>query len=115
VILDTAHNREGLALTVRQVNKQAQGRIHFVLGFVKGKNLDLILPLFPKHASYYFSRANIPRGLDAELLQAAARKHGLEGAVYDTVPEALVAALGEASETDVIYVGGSTFTVADAL
>ncbi len=115
VIFDTAHNSEGLALTVGQVKKEPHNSLHFVLGFVKDKNLDLILPVFPKHASYYFCRANIPRGLDAEILQAEARRYGLVGAVYDTVPEALTAALGKAAESDVIYVGGSTFTVADAL
>ena len=115
VIFDTAHNSEGLALTVGQVKKEPHNRLHFVLGFVKDKNLDRILPVFPKDASYYFCRANIPRGLDAEILQAAAAKHGLPGGVYDTVPEALMTALGKAAESDVIYVGGSTFTVADAL
>lgn len=115
VIFDTAHNSEGLELTVAQVKVQPHEHLHFVLGFVKGKNLDRILPLFPGHARYYFCRANIPRGLDAEELQRQAQKHGLSGKVYDTVPMALQAALAAASEQDVIYLGGSTFTVADAL
>ncbi len=115
VIFDTAHNSEGLTLTVAQVKHQPHDRLHFVLGFVREKNLEQILPLFPKHASYYFCRANIPRGLDAELLQARAAKYGLAGSVYDSVPQALMAALERASEADVIYLGGSTFTVADAL
>jgi dihydrofolate synthase/folylpolyglutamate synthase len=115
VIFDTAHNSEGLSLTIAQVKHQPHEHLHFVLGFVKGKNLELILPLFPRHARYYFCRANIPRGLDAEILKATAGKYGLEGSVYDSVPEALKAALSAASEKDVIYLGGSTFTVADAL
>ncbi len=115
VIFDTAHNSEGLSLTIAQVKYQPHEQLHFVLGFVKDKNLDQILPLFPEHASYYFCRANIPRGLDAELLQASAHRHGLKGEAYDSVPEALRAALARATEADVIYLGGSTFTVADAL
>ena len=115
VIFDTAHNSEGLSLTVAQVKAQPHEDMHFVLGFVKGKSLDRILPIFPRHARYYFCRANVPRGLEAAMLQQEARRYGLTGAVYDTVPEALQAALAAASEADVIYLGGSTFTVADAL
>jgi dihydrofolate synthase/folylpolyglutamate synthase len=115
VIFDTAHNREGLELTLAQLKYQPHDQLHFVLGFVKDKKLELILPLFPKHARYYFCRANIARGLDAEKVQYEAAKYGLSGAVYDSVPNALKAALAEASESDVIYLGGSTFTVADAL
>jgi dihydrofolate synthase/folylpolyglutamate synthase len=115
VIFDTAHNREGLELTLAQLKYQPHDQLHFVLGFVKDKKLELILPLFPRHARYYFCRANIARGLDAEKLHYEASRYGLSGVVYDSVPNALKAALAEASEDDVIYLGGSTFTVADAL
>jgi len=115
VIFDTAHNREGLELTVAQFIKLPHRQMHFVLGFVKDKNLELILPLFPKHARYYFCKADIPRGLNTEILQAAAREFGLEGKRYESVPEAVKSALAAASESDIIYVGGSNFTVADAL
>ena len=115
VIFDTAHNSEGLALTIAQVKHQPHKRMHFVLGFVKDKKLESILPLFPGHASYYFCRANIPRGLDAEILQNKASHYGLDGRAYESVQEALQAALSAASDEDVIYLGGSTFTVADAL
>jgi len=115
VIFDTAHNSEGLSLTLEQLQQQARGQLHFVLGFVKEKNLDRILPFFPKRAGYYFCRADIPRGLDAEILRAEAEKYGLFGEAYASVPKALNAALMKASEGDTIYVGGSTFTVADAL
>ena len=115
VILDTAHNTEGLTLVLEQLRQLPHADFHFVLGFVKDKNLDGILPLFPKHARYYFSKADIPRGLDARILADKAHGFGLKGQVYPSVAGALQAARALASENDVIFVGGSTFTVADAL
>jgi dihydrofolate synthase/folylpolyglutamate synthase len=115
VILDTAHNTEGLTLVMEQLKQLPHDNFHFVLGFVKDKNLDLLLPLFPSNAKYYFSKANIPRGLDAHVLRDKAREFDLEGMVYPTVAGALDAARENASEKDVVFVGGSTFTVADAL
>ncbi|NNF18144.1 MAG: bifunctional folylpolyglutamate synthase/dihydrofolate synthase, partial [Flavobacteriaceae bacterium] len=115
LIYDTAHNKEGLALTMQQLQTEEYDVLHLVLGFVKEKNLDLILPLFPKNAKFYFSRPDIPRGLDGELLREKAAHYGLLGNVYASVPKALERALSKAAANDLIYVGGSTFTVADVL
>jgi len=115
VICDTAHNKHGLEIVLHQVQKEQFDTLHFVLGVVNDKDLEEILPLFPKSAKYYFSRPNIPRGLDAEILQAKAKDFGLYGKVYPSIPEAYQQALKSASKTDFIYVGGSTFVVAEIL
>jgi dihydrofolate synthase / folylpolyglutamate synthase len=115
VICDTAHNKHGLEIVLNQVQKEQFDSLHFVLGVVNDKDLEEILPLFPKNAQYYFSKPNIPRGLDAEVLQAKAEEFGLTGKVYCSIPEAYRQALESASKTDFIYVGGSTFVVAEIL
>ena len=115
VICDTAHNKEGLVLVLKQLQAQRFKRLHLILGFVKGKDLDEILPLFPKKATYYFCRPSIPRGLDAEILAKKAKKYDLKGMVYDSVNEAYKAVNEEASKTDLIFIGGSNFIVAEVL
>jgi dihydrofolate synthase/folylpolyglutamate synthase len=115
VICDTAHNKEGLVLVLRQLQAQRFKRLHLILGFVKGKDLDEILPLFPKKATYYFCRPSIPRGLDAEILAKKAKKYDLKGMVYGSVNEAYKAVNEEASKTDLIFIGGSNFIVAEVL
>lgn len=115
IICDTAHNREGLQMVVNQLSCEAYKRLHIVLGVVSDKDLEAILPLFPNEATYYFCRPNIPRGLDASLLSAKADGFGLVGAAYISVAEALDAAIGAASGDDLIFVGGSTFVVAEVL
>ncbi len=115
VVCDTAHNSEGIALVLEQIAKQDFEILHVVLGFVEDKNLDLILPLFPKNSSYYFCRPDIRRGLDAGVLTAKAREQGFTGEQYSSVNEAFEAALTKATPLDFIYVGGSTFTVAEVL
>jgi dihydrofolate synthase/folylpolyglutamate synthase len=115
IICDTAHNWEGISLVLEQLKTEEFHTLHMVLGFVKDKNLDPILPLFPKDAKYYFSKADIPRGLDAIELQMKASEFGLYGAVYNSVEGALKKAIEAASENDLIFVGGSTFTVAEVV
>lgn len=115
VICDTAHNKHGLEIVLNQVQKEQFDSLHFVLGVVNDKDLGEILPLFPKKAHYYFSRPDIPRGLDAAVLQTQAKEFGLIGKVYRSIPEAYQEALNLASKTDFIYVGGSTFVVAEIL
>lgn len=115
IICDTAHNKEGLSLVIAQLLKEPYKVLHLVLGFVKEKDLDLILPLFPKNATYYFCRPNIPRGLDAVIVQAEAKKYQLHGKVYSGVSEAYKAVNQQASAADLIFVGGSNFTVAEVL
>lgn len=115
VVCDMAHNSEGLTLVLEQVNLEKFRTLHIVLGFVKEKNLDVILPLFPKDANYYLARPDIPRGLDVEMLMKKALEFGLKGTGYDSIPEAYKAALKKANKDDFIYIGGSTFTVAEVL
>ena len=86
-----------------------------VIGFVNDKDLKAILPLFPADAVYYFTRASIPRALDENILKTAAGMAGLNGDSFPTVRDALNAARENASHDDVIYVGGSTFIVAEAV
>jgi dihydrofolate synthase/folylpolyglutamate synthase len=115
VICDTAHNKNGLEIVLTQIQKEVFDQLHFVLGVVNDKDLDEILPLFPMSAKYYFSRPNIPRGLAASSLQQKAKDYELIGKVYDSVSEAYQDALIAATKTDFIYVGGSTFVVAEIL
>lgn len=115
VVCDTAHNEEGLRVVLRQLLDEEFNRLHFVLGFVKDKNLDSILPLFPKKAAYYLAQPQIPRGLEVEKLVEKTLGFGLESAPFDSVVGALDAALRQAEKDDVIFVGGSTFTVAEVL
>ena len=115
VIADTAHNREGFKAVLPQLEHENKDQLHMVMGFVKDKNLDFIFPLFPKNARYYFARPNIRRGLGVDELLKTAQKYGLEGQAYVSVDDALNAALEAASPYDLIYVGGSTFTVAEVV
>ena len=115
IIADTAHNEEGLELVIQQVLEEPCERLHIVLGFVREKPVERLLPLFPKEATYYFARPEIPRGLDAEVLKKEAKKHGLHGTAFGSVGEALGAARQAAAPEDLIFVGGSTFTVAEVL
>ncbi|MFD0994115.1 bifunctional folylpolyglutamate synthase/dihydrofolate synthase [Tenacibaculum geojense] len=115
VICDTAHNKEGLVYVIQQLKKEEFNKLHIVLGVVSDKKLDDILPLFPKEASYYFCKPDIPRGLSAEDLQTAAHKFALIGDFYESVELALKKVLAVANEEDVVFVGGSTFVVAEII
>ena len=115
IICDTAHNAEGLQYVIRQLLEKSYNNLHIVLGVVADKNLDAILPLFPKNATYYFCTPDIPRGLDSKILQTAAKEHGLIGKSFDAVKNAFVEAKKNAAECDLIFVGGSTFVVAEVL
>lgn len=115
VICDTAHNAEGLTAVLDQLVQQHYDKLHIVLGFVKDKNLDAILPLFPKNAEYYFCRPDIPRGLDVEKLREHGKSYGLRGKSYPSVGGAYRIARECASPTDFIFIGGSTFTVAEVV
>ena len=115
VICDTAHNKEGLAIVLNQLKKEQYKKLHIVLGVVLDKNLDDILPMFPKEATYYFCKPNIPRGLSEVVLQEKATNFDLYGKKYMTVKKALAAALDNANQEDTIYIGGSTFVVAEII
>lgn len=114
-ICDTAHNSHGLKIVLNQIQKEKFDDLHIVLGVVNDKDLDEILPLFPKNANYYFCKPEIPRGLDAIILKEVASKFGLKGKVFDSVSNAYQVALKKAAPNDFIYVGGSTFVVAETL
>lgn len=115
VICDTAHNKEGLSVVFEQIAQESFKDLHIVLGAVNDKDLELLLPLFPKSALYYFCKPNVPRGLDANALALKAADHQLYGEVFVSVKKAYKAALKIAGKDDFIYVGGSTFVVAEVL
>ena len=102
-------------MVMEQVQQQKFDILHIVLGFVKDKDLDLLMPLFPKGAKYYFAKPDIPRGLNVDILQAKAKKFGLLGHPYESVEGAMKAAIQSAAPTDFIFIGGSTFTVAEVV
>jgi dihydrofolate synthase/folylpolyglutamate synthase len=112
-ICDTAHNKEGLEVTMHQLQRETFSSLHIVLGVVKDKNLDEVFPLLPKNATYYFCCPKIIRGLEASILQENAKRYNLIGSVYNSVSEAYQKATANASNNDVIYIGGSTFVVAE--
>ena len=115
IICDTAHNNEGLLIVLHQLKNQIFDTLHIVLGVVNDKDLDSILPLFPQNALYYFCKPNIPRGLDENLLHQKAKQYSLKGHVYNSVSNAYRAAQDNACARDLIFVGGSTFVVAEIL
>ncbi|WP_284651653.1 bifunctional folylpolyglutamate synthase/dihydrofolate synthase [Flavobacterium terrisoli] len=115
IICDTAHNAHGLSIVLNQLKKEKFDNLHIVLGVVNDKNLEEILPLFPKNAKYYFCKPNIPRGLEAEILKEKAAQFGLNGQIYNSVSNAYATATKNAASKDFIYVGGSTFVVAEIL
>ena len=115
IICDTGHNEAGLAFVTEQLERQSCDKLYFVLGVVADKDLDHILPLLPRDAHYIFTQARLPRALRADTLADRARAAGLRGEVAASVPEALAKARSLASAGDLIFVGGSTFTVAEVL
>ena len=115
IILDTAHNADGIKYIVEQLASQRYDRLHIVFGMVNDKDITSVLQLLPKNATYYFTQANIPRALPSEELATQAGTFGLKGNTFSTVNDAFSAAKQNASEKDFIFVGGSTFVVADAL
>lgn len=115
IICDTAHNEHGLKIAINQLKKEKFAELHIVLGMVNDKKPKDILPIFPKNAKYYFCKPIISRGLDALVLQKEASEFGLEGKIYNSVSEAYEKAMDNASSDDFIYVGGSTFVVAEIL
>jgi dihydrofolate synthase/folylpolyglutamate synthase len=115
VICDTAHNKEGLVYAMKQLQEEEFNVLHIVLGVVNDKDLSAVLPLLPEFATFYYCKPNIPRGLDAGILKEKATEFGLKGEAYSSVSKAYESALNAAGERDVVYVGGSTFTVAEII
>lgn len=114
-ICDTGHNIEGIKEILLQINKTRHNRLHFVIGMVNDKEIDKILSLLPKDAIYYFCKANIPRALDQNELKIKARQYQLPGESFISVSEAYANAVSNANADDLIFIGGSTFVVAEVL
>lgn len=115
IVCDTAHNKEGLSYTMQQLQAESYNKLHIVFGVVSDKDLDGIISLLPKQASYYFCKPNVQRGQDEELLKEYFLSKGFTGNSYSSVNEALHTAKLNANTDDLIYVGGSTFVVAEVL
>ncbi len=112
-VCDTGHNAHGLAEVVAQIRKQDYRNLYMVMGFVADKDLDAVLPLLPPEAHYVFTRAGIARALDEKELAARAARFGLQGETAPTVADALRIARAKAGPGDMIFIGGSTFVVAE--
>ncbi|AVM49845.1 folylpolyglutamate synthase/dihydrofolate synthase family protein [Capnocytophaga sp. oral taxon 878] len=115
VVCDTGHNVGGLTYVMQQLAKQNYTHLHIVVGFVKEKDVNGVLELFPKEATYYFCSPHIARGLSVDTLKEIATAKGLKGEAYPSVQQALQAAKAQALPTDFIFVGGSTFVVAEVV
>lgn len=115
IICDTAHNEDGIKLIVKQIEQTPHTHLHFVFGKVSDKKSNAILSLLPKTATYYFCEAAIPRAMNSTLLQQKAHSFGLKGEVFSSVNEAFTKAKNKAKNKDLIFIGGSTFVVAEIL
>ncbi len=113
VICDSAHNKEGILEAMKNIDAMEFDNLHMVIGMVKDKDPLQLLKLLPENAQYYFAKPNVPRGLDAKLLQEFSKSAGLKGRTYKSVAHALAAAERNAESHDLIFVGGSTFVVAE--
>jgi dihydrofolate synthase / folylpolyglutamate synthase len=114
-ICDTGHNREGLGYVMDQIKRIPKSALHIVVGFVNDKDLGSVLPLFPKDAIYYFTKASVPRALNELVLKSQAAEFGLKGQSFPEVASALECARTMAKASDLIFIGGSTFVVAEVI
>ena len=114
-IADTGHNVAGITEVVQQLAQMNYNKLHFILGMVNDKDIESVLQLLPRNADYYFCKADIPRGLDANILAKKAFDMGLRGMVYESVNHAYRSAVNNARFGDVVFVGGSNFTVAEVV
>jgi dihydrofolate synthase / folylpolyglutamate synthase len=115
IICDTGHNVDGIAQVIEQIKGVEFDKLHFIIGMVGDKNIDGVLSLLPKDAIYYFTKASIPRALNELLLAERAANYNLKGNSFPTVKEALDAAKKNANPNDLIFIGGSTFVVAEVV
>jgi len=112
-ICDTGHNPDGIQEVLKNIAATPYEHLHFVMGMVNDKDISKVLAMLPKNATYYFCKPDIPRGLEAENLQQQAEALGLHGDTYPTVKQALQSAQKAAKKADLVFVGGSTFVVAE--
>jgi len=110
---DTGHNKDGIEYILSQIKTYPFQNLYFVLGMVQDKDIEGILKLFPKDATYIFCQPSIPRALPAEELARIANDLGIKGEIVPEVNVAYHMAIKKAGENDFIFVGGSTFVVAD--
>ena len=115
MICDTGHNKAGIEYIVKQLSAQEYRQLRIVLGMVNDKDISGVLAMLPKEATYYFTKASVSRALSEEKVKELAQQAGLQGNTYPNVDEAVQAACSEAHPDDLIFVGGSTFIVADLL
>lgn len=115
IICDTGHNEAGIQFVTEQIKQTPYNKLHFVIGMVNDKNISHILKLLPVEAKYYFCKADIPRGLNQDILAEEAKSIGLKGETFNSVNQAFEAAKNNADDDDLIFVGGSNFTVAEIL
>ncbi len=114
-ICDTGHNPEGIKEVLKNIAATPFEHLHFVIGMVNDKDISKVLNMLPTDATYYFCRPDIPRGLEAESLKQNAESFGLQGEAYPTVKAALLSAQKNAGKNDLVFVGGSTFVVAEVV
>jgi len=115
VICDTGHNKAGISEVVQNINQTPHQHLHVVIGMVKDKDISAVLALLPQNASYYFCQPQLERALPANELAKQAATYQLKGNLFNTVKEALASAKENAKLTDLIFIGGSTFVVAEIL
>jgi dihydrofolate synthase/folylpolyglutamate synthase len=113
VVCDTGHNLDGMKEVIRQIQRQGYSKLFMVLGMVKGKDIFSILNILPKDGYYFFCQPKIPRALDASILFEHARVNDLNGEIVTDVNEAIFAAKHLAAAEDMIFVGGSSYVVAE--
>lgn len=114
-IADTGHNVDGIREVISQLAEMSYNKLHFVIGMVNDKDIDHVLQLLPHSCEYYFCKADIPRGLDANILAEKAFELGLRGKVYESVRDAYQSAINAAYIDDVVFIGGSNFIVAEVV
>jgi dihydrofolate synthase/folylpolyglutamate synthase len=113
VVLDVAHNIDGIAQIVQQAEVTEHRQLHFIIGLVRDKEVEKIFSILPKTAKYYFTKAQIPRAISEDELAVHATVAGLNGESFSEVNDALNAALQHAHETDLILVCGSVFLIGE--
>ena len=115
IICDTGHNEHGMKLVSQQLSKVKRKNLHMIIGMVKDKDVSKVLSLMPIEATYYFTKANLPRALDEKELQAIAITNNLKGSTFIDVESAIQYAIQNSDKDDLIFIGASTFIVAEAL
>ncbi|MDD4696819.1 MAG: bifunctional folylpolyglutamate synthase/dihydrofolate synthase [Fermentimonas sp.] len=115
VICDIAHNSHGISYVVERLKSEDFNRLHFIFGMANDKDTDSVMKLLPVNAVFYFTKASVDRALDEKILAGSAANYGLKGDTYPNVSETVKAAIKNADKEDLIFIGGSSFIVADAL